>query len=220
VRDLARPWTWWRRVSWPTVVVIWGVIGAGLLFFSWRNYHYNGVFSLFYGTQRQIQANWQPGMPMTTVIRRVAASIAEVLTVNDPPRFDIYALPVMAGGLVAVLSLVGVPRLRDLPAALVLLFWASIASAFVAYGGAYPGRFSIHVLPSTCALTVCALARLSGGARLSRRPSSQPVVDRRHRIVDGDVGEQQTAVVRQGAKPLEAVIGFVRRHRRDRVEAH
>jgi hypothetical protein len=90
-----------------------------------------------------------------------------VLTVNDPPRFDVYALPILAGAAVAVLSVAGTPRLRDVPAAAVLFFFASIASAFVAAGWAYTGRFSIHVMPITCALTACAAARLTtaGAAR-------------------------------------------------------
>jgi hypothetical protein len=33
-----------------------------------------------------------------------------------------------------------------------------MASALVARGSAYPGRFSVHVMPITCALTVCAVA--------------------------------------------------------------
>ena len=60
-----------------------------------------------------------------------------------------------------MLSVAGVPRLRDLPAAAVLFFFASIAGAFVAAASAYTGRFSIHVMPITCALTVCAAARLT-----------------------------------------------------------
>jgi hypothetical protein len=88
-----------------------------------------------------------------------------VLTVNDPPRFDVYALPILAGALVALLSLAGVPRLRDLPAAAVLFFFASIASAFVAAGWAYTGRFSVHVMPIACALAVSGVASIAGRGR-------------------------------------------------------
>ena len=56
--------------------------------------------------------------------------------------------------------MLGVPRLRDLPAAAVLFFFAAIAGAFIARGWAYTGRFSVHVMPITCALTVCAAASL------------------------------------------------------------
>jgi hypothetical protein len=159
--DAIDPRVWRRRVSWRTIFGVGGVIACGLLFFAWRNWFYNGVFSLFFGTQRQLRAVWQPGDPLRVVLDRLFTNLARVLTVNDPPRFDWFALPVMAGALVASLSLAGVPRLRELPAAAVLFFWFAFASAFIAYGFEYPGRFSMHVLPITCALTTCALANAS-----------------------------------------------------------
>jgi hypothetical protein len=162
---IVHPLVWWRRVSWRTVVTVAGALGLGLLFFAWRTYHYTGIFSVFYGTQRYIVAIWQPGMALTTYIGRLAYSVMLVLTVNDPPRFDVYALPVLCGALVAVLSACGVPRLRELPAAAVLFFFASIAGALVARGWVYAGRFSVHVLPITCALATCAVARLVRGPR-------------------------------------------------------
>src|SRR5262249_3547971 len=93
---------------------------------------------------------------------RMFTNLASVLTVNDPPRFDVYALPVMTGALVAVLSMVGVAKLRDLPAAAVLFFASAIAASFVVGSFAYPGRFSVHLPPITSALTVCAIARITG----------------------------------------------------------
>ena len=168
VRALVRPQAWWPRISWRTVVVVPAVIGLGLLLFAWRTWHYTGVFSPFYGTSRQVVTLWQPGAPLLETLLRVAHSVLVVLTVNDPPRFDLYALPVVAGGLVAALSLAGTPALRDLPAAAVLFFVASIASAFVVAGWAYPGRFSVHVMPIACALTVCGIARLTRKNRRDR----------------------------------------------------
>jgi hypothetical protein len=167
VRDLIRPAAWWRRLEWRTALIVPAVLGLGLLLFAWRTYHYTGVFSVFYGTQRYIVSIWQPGAPLGETLGRLVHSVMLVLTVNDPPRFDVYALPILAGAAVAVLSVAGTPGLRDLPAAAVLFFFASIASAFVAAGWAYTGRFSIHVMPITCALTACAAARLTsrGAAR-------------------------------------------------------
>jgi hypothetical protein len=107
-------------------------------------------------------------MPFRTVLERAAYNVAKVLTVNDPPRFDFVALPVMAGALVAVSSLLGVPRMRELPAAAVLFFVFTIAGAFIVFGFAYPGRFSMHVLPITCALTTCGVAQLVGAPRRDR----------------------------------------------------
>jgi hypothetical protein len=106
---------------------------------------------------------WQPADPWRTTLQKIVHSVMLVLTVNDPPRLDAYAVPILAGALVAVLSLAGTPRLRDLPAAAVLFFFASIAGAFIAAGFAYTGRFSIHVMPITCALAVCGITALLGG---------------------------------------------------------
>jgi hypothetical protein len=168
-RALIRPSVWWRRVAWRPIIIVASVIAAGMLGLAWRNWYYSGVFDTFYGTQRYVVAIWQPGAPVGESLRRLAHSLAMVLTVNDPPRFDPYALPILAGAGVAVLSIAGVPRLRDLPAAAVLFFFASIAGAFVAAGWTYPGRFSIHVMPITCALAACAAARLVRQRRSFRR---------------------------------------------------
>jgi hypothetical protein len=159
-RALIRPAVWWGRVAWRTVVIVACIIGLGLLALAWRNWHYSGVFDTFYGTQRYVVAIWQPGAPVAESLRRLIHSVLLVLTVNDPPRFDPYALPILAGAVIAVLSMAGIPKLRDLPAAAVLFFFASIAGAFVAAGWTYTGRFSIHVMPITCALTTCGAARL------------------------------------------------------------
>src|SRR5258708_37580952 len=113
VRALIQPAAWWRRVAWRTVVSVASVIGLGLFGLAWRNWHYSGVFNTFYGTQRYVVAIWQPGAPVAESLRRLVHSVAMVLTVNDPPRFDPYALPVFAGAAVAVLSVAGVPKLRD-----------------------------------------------------------------------------------------------------------
>ena len=171
VRALLRPAEWWRRVAWRAVLTVAAAIGLGLVGLAWRNWHYSGVFDTFYGTQRYVVAIWQPGAPVAESLQRLVHSVLLVLTVNDPPRFDLYALPILGGAIVAVLSIAGAPRLRDLPAAAVLFFFASIAGAFVAAGWTYTGRFSIHVMPITCALAVCGVARLTRG---SRRATGRP----------------------------------------------
>lgn len=163
VRALIQPRMWWSRVSWRTATIIPAVIGLGLLFFAWRTWHYTGVFSVFHGTQRHIVAIWQPEMPLRTVAYWMAYNVMYILTANDPPRVDIYTSPLLIGAVVAGLSMLGVPRLRDLPAAAVLFFFAAIAGAFVARGWAYTGRFSVHVMPIACALAVCAAASLFQG---------------------------------------------------------
>jgi hypothetical protein len=152
---------WWRE---PAIIV--GALALSVVGFAWRTWHYTGHFSVFYGTQRGQRAVWQAGMSIGTVAQRALGSVMMVLTVNDPARFDPYALPVLTGAVVALLAAVRVPRLREVPAAAVLFFFSTIAGSLVALGGAYAGRFSVHVIPITCALTVC------GAAAITRRSST------------------------------------------------
>lgn len=163
-----RPWTWRRVVVWRTVLVVPAALGAGLMFFAWRNWHYSGVFSVFYGTQRNIVALWQPGVPLSVVLARMLDSVWMVLSVHDPAMFDRRALPVLVGAMVAPLALLGVPRLRDIPAVPVLFFLIGISAAFIARGWTYQGRFSVHIIGVTCALAVSAVAAVV------RRPASHP----------------------------------------------
>ena len=149
--------------------IVCGVVAAGILLFAWRTWHYTGVFSVFYGTQRNLLSNWQPGATVGASLRRTIESLLMVLTVNDPPRSDVYALPVVAGACAALLSVTGVPLFRRLPAAAVLFFFASVVGAIVARGSAYPGRFSVHLMPIACALTACAAAEGRRALRHSRR---------------------------------------------------
>jgi hypothetical protein len=160
VSTIVRPSTWWSRLSWRTALIIPTTIALGVLFFMWRTWYYTGVFSMFHGTSGYRQGNWLPGLPLGTVIGRVTHSVMVVLTVNDPPRLDVYSLPVVAGAAVAALSLCGVPRLRTIPLAAVIFFFAAIAGAFIAYSPPYPGRFSVHVMPVASALAVCGAASL------------------------------------------------------------
>jgi hypothetical protein len=103
---------------------------------------------------------------MGALVTRMIDSVMMVLTVNDPPRWDPYALPVLAGGAVSALALAGIPVVRRLPAGVVLFFLAAIAGAFIARGSAYAGRFSIHVIPVASAAFICAFA--SATVRLRR----------------------------------------------------
>jgi hypothetical protein len=160
VRRFLHPGAWRTRIAWRTVVAVPPVLGLGLLLFAWRNWHFNGVFSVFYGTQRNIVALWQPGMSFGTVLARWLDSVLMVLTVHDPPMFDWRSLPVLAGAVVAPLAVLGVPRLRDVPALPALFFLVGISSAFVARGWTYQGRFSVHVIGITCALAVMGIERL------------------------------------------------------------
>ncbi|HKB10082.1 MAG TPA: hypothetical protein VKD69_05500 [Vicinamibacterales bacterium] len=188
-RELFVPWRWrWRRrISWWTIAGVWGGIACGLFLFALRTWHYTGVFSVFYGTQRYIVAIFQPDSPMRANLERLFTNVARVLTVNDPPRFDVYALPVFAGVLIAALSLAGVPKLRDLPAAAVLFCVSAIAAPFIVFGFAYPGRFSVHLMPIVSAVTVCAVARLTGHYRRSAVQSMTDHGPRGERAVESSL---------------------------------
>ena len=97
------------------------VLALGLVFFAWRNWHYNGFFSVFGGTQLNIMALWQPGMPFAAVVPKWIDSVLMVITVHDPPQFDWKSLPVLFGAAVAPLAVLGVPRLREVPASRAVL---------------------------------------------------------------------------------------------------
>ena len=156
---------WRPRATLKPALTIAATIGVGVTLFAWRTWYYTGVFSVFYGTQRDLLALWRPGMPAAQFLQRVAGSVMMVLTVNDPPRFDPYALPVLVGAVAATLRLVRIPGLRSLPLAPSLFFVTGIVAAFIARGSAYPGRFSMHVIPVTCAVCVCAVAHVGRGLR-------------------------------------------------------
>jgi hypothetical protein len=158
VRSALRVAEWLRRVSWRTALSVAGALAIAALLFAWRTWYYTGIFSLFHGTQRQFLALWPEGAAPGAVLSAMADSVLMVVTVNDPPRWDPYALPVLGGAAAAILAAVGLPRVRELPLSLVLFLFASIAGALVARGSAYPGRFSIHVIPVTCAVLASAIA--------------------------------------------------------------
>ena len=101
---------WRPRASLKPGVTIAAIVACGVALFAWRTWFYTGVFSVFHGTQRDLLAIWQPGMTAAQFLQRAAASVMMVLTVNDPPRFDPYALPVLVGAAAAVLGLVPCPR--------------------------------------------------------------------------------------------------------------
>jgi hypothetical protein len=160
MRQLMTTLPWRLPFSWRSVAIIPAVIAVGLLLFTWRTWHYTGVFNPLYGTSHKLLAIWQPGMPAATALRRGIGSAMMVVTVNDPAQWDWRALPVLAGAGAAVLAILGLPGFRDLPAAPVVFFAAGLLPAFIARGWAYSGRFSVHLIAVCCALAVCAVSRL------------------------------------------------------------
>jgi hypothetical protein len=162
VRTMYRPGTWIARTSWPTVAGVTLTLCLGLLLFAWRTWHYAGVFSVFYGTQRDLLALWQPGISAGTFLERMAGSVMMVLTMNDPARFDPHAVPLLLGAAISVLAILSVPRVRELPLGPVVFCLSAFSGALVARGSAYSGRFSIHVIAITCAIVTCTGALVAG----------------------------------------------------------
>ena len=163
-----RPWIRWRES-----LIVAAALASGVWLFAWRTWYYTGIFSVFYGTQRNLLGVWQPGMPFATAVARMASSVAMVLTVNDPPRFDLFALPVLIGTAGALLAAVRAWRFREVSPRLLVFFGAAIAGALVARGSAYPGRFSIHAIPIACAVAVCCAVAISPRHLSAMRPRTQ-----------------------------------------------
>jgi hypothetical protein len=152
---------WRPHASLKPAAVIAATIAVGAALFAWRTWYYTGVFSLFYGTQRDLLAIWQPGLGLARVLPAMASSVLMVLTVNDPPRLDPYALPVLIGAAAALLRLLCIPGVRGLPLAPCVFLATGLAGSLIARGSAYPGRFSMHVIPAASAVCVCAIAAVS-----------------------------------------------------------
>ncbi len=173
---IARIWApveLWRSASKPVVAGVLGAIAVGLHLFTLRTWYYTRVYSMLHGTSTGVNTVWKEG---ESLIESLASSVLMVLTMNDPPRFDVRAVPILAGFAAAVLGLARVGRFGRLPFGLVVLCMAGILQALVVRGGAYPGRFSLHIIPVTVSLAVCAVAIMLNGDRHS---TAGPRSDRR-----------------------------------------
>jgi hypothetical protein len=125
------------------------------------------------GTQASARSVWQESDAGETPLENATNSVLLMITMSDPPRLEPRAIPLVIGILAALLGLAGVGRFKQLPMNAALLSIAGIAGAFVARGSAYPGRFSIHLIPVTVALTICTVSLWFKPARLSD-PADRP----------------------------------------------
>jgi hypothetical protein len=155
---LVRPTQWWPRMSRPLLAGLLVSMAIGLWLFTARTYYYTGVPSMLWGTQAGLLSIWQTTASGSTPIQNLAGSVLMVVMMSDPPRPDARALPIVIGVIASILGLLGVRKFRELPLHLTVMCMAGIAGAFVARGSAYPGRFSIHLVPVAVALTVCTVA--------------------------------------------------------------
>jgi hypothetical protein len=133
-------------------------IGVGL--FALRTWHYTGVFSLFYGTSLK---NNDTGLRPWTLLDadvwgRIAHSLQATLFMNEPPRPDPRAVMVVAGALVALLALAQTRIASRVPVIALVAAVGGTLGAFLAHAHGYPGRFTIHLIPFACALTMTVVA--------------------------------------------------------------
>lgn len=152
------------RAPLRAALTFWSLIAVGLALFAARTWYYTGHFSVLYGTTREFNATELGLDSLTdlTVWRRVIDSVLMVVTVSDPPRFDPRSILVIAGVIIAVFRLLHAPFVRAVPLGPAVVCLAAIASAFVARGLAYPGRFSLHLIPLAIAVSVLLAARAGG----------------------------------------------------------
>jgi hypothetical protein len=151
----------WRRASRPVLIGVLVTAAIGLSLFTARTWYYTGVANMLYGTQAGALSVWQPTDQGESSLQHVISSVLMVLTMNDPPRLDLRAMPILAGTIVALLAVLKVRPCRALPLNAVLFCLAGLSGALVARGTAYPGRFSIHLVPVTVALSVCAISLIA-----------------------------------------------------------
>ena len=125
---------------------------------------------MFFGTQAGHLAVWNAEKPVVENVSNILGSLAMVITMTDPPTLDIRAVPVVGGMLAATLGLVGTPTLRAMPLGASAIVLSGVTGALVARGTAYPGRFSVHLIPGAVTLFVCALAVVVSSLRTRWRP--------------------------------------------------
>jgi hypothetical protein len=158
VRDALRPSRWLGASTIRMALAAIAVVVAGVFLFTLRTWYYTGVFSMFHGTTMASHALWQPGLPWSEVVERMASSVLMVLTMNDPARFAWYATPIIAAAAISIAAIAGLPIVRNLPLSIVLFFLAGLSGALVARGVAYSGRFSTIVIGSASVVTIGAIA--------------------------------------------------------------
>ncbi len=153
------------RVPWRAAVAYLGGFAVAVVALMTRTYYFTGQFSLFYGTSMHKN---DIGLRPWTILdlevwSNVVHSLAAVIFMNEPPRPDVRSVVLAIGAVVAILALLPVPLARRIPAALVIVAITGVGSAFIVHSHAYPGRFSIHLLPFAAALTAIAASTMTRG---------------------------------------------------------
>lgn len=153
------------RVSWKAAAVFLGSFALAVALFMTRTWYFNGRFALFYGTAlNKNDTGLRPWQLFDgEVWAKVAHSVSGLVFMNEPPQPDARSLVVVAGAVIAALALLQLPIARKIPAGLLLVTIGGVLAAFLAHSHAYPGRFSVHLVPLASALTAIAASRMISG---------------------------------------------------------
>jgi len=168
VGDWIRPRALFARASRPVAAAVLLGAAVAMWLFAARTWYYTGVLDMFHGTQAGHLSVWKQANSVVDGIQLLSGSVLMVLAMSDPPRFDPRAVPVAFGMLAAVAGVLRIGRFRELPFNVSALCLAGLVGSFVARGTAYPGRFSVHLIPVTVALSVCAVSLFLRDARVPR----------------------------------------------------
>ena len=96
--------------------------------------------------------------------RNVVHSLAAVIFMNEPPRPDVRSAVLAIGAAYSrSWRCFRCQLARRIPVALVIVTITGVGSAFIVHSHAYPGRFSIHLLPFAAALTAIAASTMTSG---------------------------------------------------------
>ena len=168
VGEWIHPRALFAKASRPVAAAILLGAAVAMWLFTARTWYYTGVIDMFHGTQASHLSVWTQANSFVEGIQLVSGSLMMVLAMSDPPRLDPRAVPVMFGVLAAVAGVLRLGRFRSLPLNASALCLAGMVGSFVARGTAYPGRFSVHLIPITVALSVCAVSLFLKDARVPR----------------------------------------------------
>jgi hypothetical protein len=159
----------WRR--WREAGIYLGCIAVGVGLLALRTWHYTGVFSVLYRTPRELLST---GLGLSTLGSaeawgRALGSAWMVMTVHDPGHWQLRGAIVTLGSLCAIAGLLQVPPARRLPVAVCAACAGGIVAALFVRGYAYPGRFSVHIVPLAIAVFGWAAVSVWRAAGIGRR---------------------------------------------------
>jgi hypothetical protein len=150
------------RLRWRPAAAYLAGYSLALIAFMTRTWYFTGVLSLFYGTSLNINdTGLRPWHLLDGAVwAKVGHSLAGLLFMNEPPHFDARSAVVVIGVIVGLLAMLQLAFSRDVPAGIVMAAAGSVLAAFLVHSHAYPGRFTVHLIPLASAITAIASAAL------------------------------------------------------------